>query len=197
MNLNELTNDQLEEQIETYQDRIETMSDYFSDEDDSTRREVMQGQLQRYRMALQILKTEKQNRSSSTTEKPTIDLTEFIFKSSDHLRHQNGVHVSGPHGGAGRVVKVETNINGGSGYSVTIYNSDGDHPIWQNNVQIAPKQMKIVQSNDDNIVLRGYGQDMMGADFSDYGLTILLQNGKAEKCIFHMHDRNVDIEYLK
>jgi hypothetical protein len=29
MNLSELTNDQLDEQIDTYEDRIETMSDYI------------------------------------------------------------------------------------------------------------------------------------------------------------------------
>jgi len=31
---------------------------------------------------------------------------DFVFKSSDHLRYENGRHVSGPHD-AGRVVKVE------------------------------------------------------------------------------------------
>ena len=29
----------------------------------------------------------------------------FVFKSSDHLRYENGKHVSGPHGGAGRAVQ--------------------------------------------------------------------------------------------
>lgn len=37
-------------------------------------------------------------------------LLNFIFKSSDHLRYENGEHVSGPHGGARRAVKVEPNI---------------------------------------------------------------------------------------
>lgn len=120
----------------------------------------------------------------------------FVFKSSDHLRYENGKHVSGPHGGAGRAVKVEPNINGGEGVSVTMYNLDGNHPVWQNNVQMAPKQMKVIDSNDNKIVLRGYGQDAMGASFSDYGLTINLKNGELFNCILHMHDRGVDIEYL-
>jgi hypothetical protein len=120
----------------------------------------------------------------------------FVFKSSDHLRYENGIHVSGPHGGAGRAVKVEPNINGGEGVSVTMYNLDGNHPVWQNNVQMAPKQMKVIDSNDNKIVLRGYGQDAMGASFSDYGLTINLKNGELVNCILHMHDRGVDIEYL-
>jgi hypothetical protein len=121
----------------------------------------------------------------------------FVFKSPDHLRYENGKHVSGPHGGAGRAVKVEPNISGGEGYTVTLFNLDGNHPVWQNNVQMAPKQMKIIQQTADKIVLRGYGHDAMGASFADYGLTLKLKNGEVENFILHMHDRNVDIEYQK
>ena len=121
---------------------------------------------------------------------------DFVFKSSDHLRYENGKHVSGPHGGARRAVKVEPNINGNEGQTVTMYNLDGNHPVWQNNVQMAPKQMKIVEEKIDKVVLRGYGRDSMGASFSDYGLTIHYQNDEVTKCILHMYDRNVDIEYL-
>lgn len=121
----------------------------------------------------------------------------FVFKSYDHLRYENGRHVSGPHGGANRAVKVEPNIIGGEGYTVTIYDLDGNNPVWQNNVQMAPKQMKIIQQTNEKIDLRGYGYDLMGGHFADYGLTIHFKNGSVEKCILHMHDRNVDIEYLK
>ena len=88
----------------------------------------------------------------------------FVFKSSDHLRFENGRHVAGPHGGANRAVKIEPNINGcegynikgGEGYIVTVFNLDGNHPVWQNNVQVAPKPMKIISQTSDKIVLRGY-----------------------------------------
>jgi hypothetical protein len=193
MNLKELTIEQLDEQIETYQDRIETMMDYISDEDDSTARGVMQGQLQRYRMALQMLKAQRQNRSSVTSEKPSIELSEFIFKSSDHLRYQNGQHVSGPHGGAPRAIKVEGNIFGDEGYTVTMFNTGNGQAV----VQMAPKQMKLIESDDTKTILKGYGMDSMGASFADYGLTIFHNNGSIEKCVLHMYDRGVDIEYLK
>lgn len=133
----------------------------------------------------------------------------FVFKSSDHLRYENSKHVSGPHGGARRAVKVEPNINGGEGYTVTVYNLDGNHPVWQNNVQMAPKQMRIVdvetpfnpmrlvRKDKTIITLRGYGTDAMGASFSDYGLTINMTGDEVEKCTLHMHDRGVDIEYQK
>lgn len=136
---------------------------------------------------------------------------DFVFKSPDHLRYENGNHVSGPHGGAGRAVKVEPNINGcegynvssGDGYIVTVFNLDGIHPVWQNNVQMTPKPMRVVSQTADKIVLRGFpvqAQSPFGwVDFNgeDYGLTIKLKKGEVENCILHMHDRNVDIEYLK
>jgi hypothetical protein len=122
---------------------------------------------------------------------------DFVFKSSDHLRYENGIHVSGPHGGAGRAIKIEPNITGGKGYSVTLYNLDGDHPVWQNNVQMAPKQMEIIQRVNDKVVLRGYGHDNMGSSFADYGLTIHSEDDQVTKCILHMHDRGFDIEYMQ
>lgn len=135
----------------------------------------------------------------------------FTFKSSDHLRYENGVHVAGPHGGANRAVKVEPNINGcngyniqgGDGYIVTIYNLDGMHPAWQNNVQMSPKPMRIVSQSVDKIVLRGYPVQAMSPfgwiDFNgeDYGLTIYVQDEEVDKCVLHLHDRKIDLEYLK
>lgn len=117
----------------------------------------------------------------------------FVFHSSDHLRYENGKHTSGPHGGAPRAIKVQPNINGDQGYTVTMFNTDGG----QANIQIAPKQMMLVESDNQKIQLKGYGKDEFGAAFSDYGLTIHHNDGIIEKCILHMHDRNVDIEYLK
>lgn len=90
---------------------------------------------------------------SGSSQPKSINMTlDFVFNSSDHLRYENGKHVSGPHGGAGRAVKVEPNIHGKEGFTVTLYNLDGDHPVWQNNVQMAPKQMKIYQEDSSKIV---------------------------------------------
>lgn len=147
-------------------------------------------------LAVNWIKQNVPNLNANNQTKNSNMKLDFVFKSSDYLRYENGRHVSGPHGGAGRAVKVEPNINGGEGVSVTMYNLDGNHPVWQNNVQMAPKQMKVIEQTNDKIVLRGYGQDAMGASFADYGLTIKLKNGELENCILHMHDRGVDIEYL-
>ena len=34
----------------------------------------------------------------------------FTFKSSDHLRYENGIHVSGPHGGAVEPLKLNQTL---------------------------------------------------------------------------------------
>lgn len=127
----------------------------------------------------------------SEQESEEFDL-DFVFQSSDHLRYENGRHVSGPHGSAPRAVKVEANINGNEGYTVTMFNTDGGQAV----VQMAPKQMKLVNADNEKIELKGYGHDSMGASFSDYGLTIFHEEGNITKCKLHMYDRNVDIEYL-
>lgn len=121
----------------------------------------------------------------------------FEFTSSDHLRYENGKHVAGPHGGAKRLLKVEPNISGNEGYTVTLFNLDGIHPLWKNNVQMAPKQMKVIREEPGKIVLRGYGRDSMGGNFEDYGITVMIENSEVVKCVLHMIDRGVDIEYLK
>jgi len=120
---------------------------------------------------------------------------DFEFKSYDHIRYEDGKRVSGPHGRARRLVKVEPNIRDTEGYTVTIFNVEGDHPAWADNVQMAPKQMRIVEKTSGKIVLRGFGRDDFGYSFSDYGLSILHKNGDIYKCIAHMHDKNADIEY--
>jgi hypothetical protein len=61
---------------------------------------------------------------------------------------------------------------------------------------MTPKQMKISELNENKITLIGFGSDVMGSSFADYGLTIYHNQGQIEKCILHMHDRNINIEYL-
>lgn len=135
--------------------------------------------------------SQQANVEDDENEGNELDLN-FVFQSSDHLRYENDRHVSGPHGGAPRAVKVEANINGGEGYTVTMFNTDGGKAV----VQMAPKQMKLVNADNEKIELKGYGRDSMGASFADYGLTIVHDEGSIEKVILHMFDRNVDIQYL-
>lgn len=121
----------------------------------------------------------------------------IIFDSSDHIRFQNGMDVSGHNYGCNRRFVIEKNIEGGEGYTVTLYNLDGNHPLWQNNIQMAPKRMRIVSVNDNIVEMRGYGVDMLGSSFSDYGVVLLIDNRIISRIQLNMYDRNICIVYVK
>ncbi len=141
----------------------------------------------------------------------TIDLSNVYFVSNSHQRYENGVPVRDLQQGCKRAVKIEKNINGcegynikgGEGYIVTTFNLDGNHPMSGNNIQMTPKPMKMINQSEDKIVLRGYQCEAMSPfgwiDFNgaDYSLSVFLKSGEIDKCVLHMHDRNVDIEYHK
>ncbi|MCD8290147.1 MAG: hypothetical protein LUC91_01435 [Prevotella sp.] len=131
---------------------------------------------------------------------------QIVFDSSDHIRFQNGNDVSGHNYGCNRRLIIEKNIQGNEGYTVIMYNLDGIHPIWQNNIQMAPKQMKIVNVNGNIVELRGYGYDenalAMGAplevaSFENYGVVLMIEGSEIVRAQLNMFDKNVSIVYLK
>ena len=131
---------------------------------------------------------------------------QVVFDSSDHVRFQNGQNVSGHNNGCNRRLVIEKNIQGGKGYTISMYNMDGMHPLWQNNIQMAPKRMKIVNVDGNIVDLRGYGYDenalAMGApletaSFENYGVVLMIEDGKIVRAQLNMFDRNVSIVYLQ
>lgn len=128
------------------------------------------------------------------------------FHSSDHIRYQNGVDISGHNYGCNRTIRIEKNISGDMGYTVTVFNDDGIHPVWGNNIQMSPKAMKIVSRTSDKIILRGYGVDshatmfgvsMHDASFSNYALSLNLSDDRIVSCMLHLLDRDVDLLYFE
>lgn len=119
------------------------------------------------------------------------------FNSSDHIRFQNGQNVSGHNYNCHRRITIENNIDGGEGYTVTMYNMDGIHPFWQNNIQMAPKRMRIISVRDNIVELRGYGVDMLGSSFADYGIVLLIENDMISRVQLNMYDRAISIVYLR
>jgi len=61
--------------------------------------------------------------------------------------------------------------------------------------------MRVVRKTDTSIELRGFpieAQSPFGwqqIDYSDYGLIVYYENGNISKCVLHMYDRNIFIEY--
>ena len=71
------------------------------------------------------------------------------------------------------------------------------HPLWQNNIQMSPKRMRITNVSDNIVQLRGYGYDSMGASFADYDVVLLIENEEIIRVQLNMYDRNISIVYLK
>ncbi|CAD0008900.1 tetratricopeptide repeat protein [Flavobacterium salmonis] len=132
---------------------------------------------------------------SDSDKNPSIDLTDFKFLSDDHTRIQNGQSTNANNKGAWRGIRVKTSNN--KTFYVTMYNMNENHPVWGDNIQMAEKQMKMLEETDSKIILRGFGNDIMGSSFADYGLTLHKFNGNINKVSIHMYDRNVDIIYVK
>ena len=128
----------------------------------------------------------------------------FVFNSNCHQRYEHGSEVMGLQE-CGRTVRVEKNTHGcsgyklqpGYGYIVKVFNDDLGKP------NMSDKPMRIVSKTADKVELRGFpieAQTPFGwqeVDYGDYGLTVYYTNGNVSKCVLHMFDRNVDLEYRK
>lgn len=130
----------------------------------------------------------------------------IVFNSSDHIRFQDGKNVSGHNYNCHRRLVIEKNIEGSEGYTVTMYNLDGMHPLWRNNVQMAPKRMRIVNVDDNIVEFRGFGFDenalamgapLEAASFENYGIAIMVEGDEIVRAQLNMFDRNVSIVYLQ
>lgn len=130
-------------------------------------------------------------------------LANFNFDSTCHQRYESSQPVKGLQV-CPRYINIRKNINGcsgyqlkaGDGYILTAINGDTGQP------QFAPKPMRVVRFSDTEVLLKGYcvsAQTPLGwqeVDLSDYGFSIVLDKGSVSKCILHMYDRNVELEYM-
>lgn len=128
------------------------------------------------------------------------------FDSTDHVRFENGRDVSGHNHGCNRRFVIEKNIEGCEGYTVTMYNLDGLHPLWKDNIQMAPKRMRIISTSENIVEMRGYGYDenalalsapLADASFDNYGVVLLIENKGIKRVQLNIYDRNISIVYLQ
>lgn len=137
-------------------------------------------------------------------EREQVSLIEpFTFKSNCHQRYENGQPKMGLQE-CFRTVYVEKNIDGcngyrlepGVGYIVKVFNDDLGKP------NMSDKPMKVVRKTENFVELRGFPIEAMSpfgwqeVDYSVYGLTVHYEHGKINKCVLHMYDRDIRIEYL-
>lgn len=128
--------------------------------------------------------------------KIAIDFSDFKFTSGRHSRFENG-KITGSIDDCWRGICVKANSAFLNSYLITTYNLDDNHTFWGNNIQMSPKQMKIENKSGKKIVFRGFGNDVMGNPFSDYGLILLVENNVVTKVILQMLDRNTELHYIK
>ena len=88
-------------------------------------------------------------------------------------------------------------INKNDGYIIRAINGDTGQQ------QFAPKPMRLVATNNDSYLLRGYEVDAQTPfgwqtiDLSDYGFEVRYKDGEVHSCILYMYDRDVRIEYYR
>jgi hypothetical protein len=128
---------------------------------------------------------------------PQVDLD---FLSSSYLRYKDKqIEISPQTDSSGRhaentAIRVKTNMPANPGYSVFINKSDEN---ITGDTSVMPIPMSIVHTNKYITVLKGFGVHPTGGRYSDYGMTIRRTEQGIEKIIFHLHDRDVNIEFSK
>ena len=180
--------------------------DFFNNKKkENARQEQLRLQQEEKRRAEeQLQRLAEQRKRMEQKQREESILSNFNFDSTCHQRYENYQPVRGLQV-CPRYIKIRKNINGcpgyqltpGDGYILTATNGDTGQP------QFAPKPMRVVKFSDSEILLKGYcvsAQTPFGwqnVDLSDYGFSIILNKGSILKCVLHLYDRNVDLEYQR
>jgi len=137
-------------------------------------------------------------------------MQDLVLKSHKHQRFENGIPVLGEQF-CGRAITVENKnfkeifrgmpVSPESGFLVRMFNLD--MPLSDGRFQdmMQPKLMVLESDSYNQIKLKGVQILSMGiatpaGNFSNYSLTLDLLNRKVAKATLHIHDRNIDIEYM-
>ncbi len=129
-------------------------------------------------------------------------LSSVYFKSSNHNRYNEDVRTEGDNRGCMRAIEVKADPENDNSYIVTLYNLSEVHPQWGDNIQVAPKRMRVVASSAEEITLRGYGQDPMLTGRppqiqENYGIKLHMKRGSIDHVSYYLYDRNVRIDFLQ
>lgn len=187
--------------------------DYFKKkrekEEQKRRREeenVRRQKIEEERIAKERERRLEENRRKEAQRKAAIEqekvFKSFTFKSDCHQRYESGIPIQGLQE-CSRTVSVVKNTDGcpgyrlepGVGYIVKIYNDDLGKP------NMSDKPMRLVSKTADKVEFVGFpieAQTPFGwqeVDYRDYGLTVYYSNGEVSKCVLHMFDRSIDLEY--
>ena len=135
-------------------------------------------------------------------------MQDLTLISKRHQRYERGVPVMGmQHCGRALIIKNSdfrelmkgAPVTPTEGFLVRMINTDERDAMGNYQEMMQPKLMTLVSDTTNKIELKGVALTMMGiktVDFSDYSITLHLVNRMVAKCVLHMLDRGIDIEYL-
>ena len=143
------------------------------------------------------IKTTKKTNSDEIIH-PPIDISDVCFISTNHTRFNNQETKGETFLACNRKFLINEDSSIKNSYIVTLYNLDGVNPMWGDNIQMAPKRMKVVKIENDTIVLRGFGNDPMLTNRppqvqENFGVCIKHANNEISEIALLYHDRNVKI----
>lgn len=144
-----------------------------------------------------LLSKFRENATSTQGPNPKYDLSNFKFVSNTHSRYENGA-ITGTIDNCWRLIDIKANEANTSTFLTTIYILDNENlSYFADKVQMSTKQMKIIESDEHKLVLRGFGTDPSGARFDDYGLTLIISNNNIIQVILKLYDRDIELRYSK
>ncbi|MDR5589940.1 hypothetical protein [Christiangramia sp. SM2212] len=126
------------------------------------------------------------------------DISDIYFRSSRQVVYYKNDGISESNSGVKRAIKIEPHIDGKKGFSVTTFNVDGLNFLWGKKVEMAAKQMEVIELGANLTILRGY-DDLHNSteNHSNYRLSIFHSSEEIEKIILHQMREQIEIEYLK
>ncbi len=132
------------------------------------------------------------------TKPPVFDIADVYFKSTRHIKHYHDKSVS-ENKNEKRAIKIEPNITGEKGYTVTTFKLNGILAFWGHLVEFPPTHMEVVSLSEEQSVLRGINEShsRAAAGLTKYGLSIYHPESKIEKIVLHRPQEQLEIEYLK
>lgn len=135
-------------------------------------------------------------------------MQDLKFISKKHQRYEHGVPVMGVQQ-CGRAIIIKNanfcqlmqlpSLTPAEGILVHMVNTDVRDAQGNYLSMMLPKLMTLVSETTNKIELKGASLTMMGVKvtmFEDYAITLHLINCKVAKCVLHMLDRDIDIEYF-
>lgn len=125
------------------------------------------------------------------------DVSDIYFRSSRNIQYHSEREIS-EEKKEKRAIKIEPNIEGKKGFTLTTFKLNGFIGLWGNKVDLTPKHMDVVELNPEKSLLKGYEDiSWAGKKHSNYSVSIYHPNNKIEKIILHKLHKKIEIEYLK